>query len=396
MTAYEFVNGSWFDGTSFQKRTWYSVNGILHPNRPFDVDKVIDLQGMYVIPACGEAHNHNATNDNPAALKRYIHDGILYVWNPSNLPNQRVGEFINTPKGVDVKFSNGGLTAPGGHPLGLVKRNIERGAMKESDGEGAFYFTIGSAADLDAKWPKIVAGAPDFVKTFLVYSEEYAKRKDDPKYFSRRGLDPALLPLIVRKAEQANLPVVAHVESAHDFHVAVGAGVRQINHMPGFWPNDASLKDGDFSRYRITDDDARRAGRKHITVVTTISESLEMIRDKKLPDAIGAKLLDTYRSNLALLKKHHVPILIGSDRFRLESQTEAIALVSSGLMTNLETLKAWCETTPQAMFSNRRLGRIKDGYEANFFAVPSDPLNNFENVKDVRRVFKNGEELARE
>jgi imidazolonepropionase-like amidohydrolase len=48
------------------------------------------------------------------------------------------------------------------------------------------------------------------------------------------------------------------------------------------------------------------------------------------------------------------------------------------------------------MFSKRHLGRIKDGYEANFFVVPSDPLNTFENVKDVRRVFKNGEELARE
>ena len=101
----------------------------------------------------------------------------------------RTGEWINTPGGVDVIFSNGVLTSPGGHPLALVQRDIERGAMTPQDGEGGFYYTIASPADLDQKWPMLLATKPDFIKTILAYSEEFEQRKADPKYFSRRGLD---------------------------------------------------------------------------------------------------------------------------------------------------------------------------------------------------------------
>src|SRR5689334_12564522 len=82
--SYAFVNGKWFDGKSFVERPFYSVYGLLHPNRPYKVDREIDLQGGYVIPACGEAHNHNATADNEAAVDRYLASGILYVKNPAN------------------------------------------------------------------------------------------------------------------------------------------------------------------------------------------------------------------------------------------------------------------------------------------------------------------------
>jgi hypothetical protein len=108
---------------------------------------------MFVVPACGEAHNHSATGDNPQAIDSFLSSGILYLENPGNLPRVRTGKRINTPDGVDVIFSNGLLTSPGGHPLALVQRNIEPGGMKLEDGEGGFYYTIASPADLEQKWP---------------------------------------------------------------------------------------------------------------------------------------------------------------------------------------------------------------------------------------------------
>ena len=151
--TYKYMNGHWFDGEKFLSRIYYSVGGTLHPNPPiFRVEKTFDLDGGYVIPACGEAHNHNAVKSNPTALKEYASDGILYVENPSNLPDERTpGDTLNGPAGPDVLFSNGGITAPGGHPIGLVKRNIERGVMTDSQGEGAFYFTVSSLKQLDEK-----------------------------------------------------------------------------------------------------------------------------------------------------------------------------------------------------------------------------------------------------
>ena len=94
------------------------------------------------------------------------------------------------------------------------------------------YFTIDSEADLETKWPRILARRPDFIKTNLWFSEEFTKRKNDPAYFGRKALEPALLPRIVRKAHASNLKVAAHVISGDDFHHALGAGVDEIVHVP--------------------------------------------------------------------------------------------------------------------------------------------------------------------
>lgn len=393
LRIHAYQNGRWFDGKTFSPvKTMYSVNGILHPNRPFKVDEEVDLKGGYVIPACGEAHNHNATGDNDRAIDAYLKSGILYVKNPDNLPQVREGARINSPTGIDVIFSNGSLKSTGGHPIGLVKRNIERGVMKPEDGEGAFYHTIDSLKDLDEKLPKLLASKPDFVKTILVYSEEFEKRRNDEKYFSRRGLNPALLKPVVERVHKSSLTVATHVESAADFHVAVEAGTDEINHMPGFWPTDESLASHDFSRYRIADADARRAGKRKIRVVTTLGEAIDKLNAGK--DTVARDgLIDVYRHNINLLKKYSVPILMGSDQFRKNSQAEVIALADAKLMSNLELLKSWCETTPQAIFPRRRLGKLKDGYEANFLVLGGDPISDIGAINQIHQVFKSGEEL---
>jgi hypothetical protein len=387
-----FTHVNWFDGVSFHAQTWYSVNGFLRSKGPSTVNETIDLKGMFVVPACGEAHNHSATGDNPTAIDSFLSSGIPYVENPGNLPRVRTGERINTPDGVDVIFSNGLLTAPGGHPLALVQRNIERGGIKPGDGEGGFYYTIASPADLEQKWPKILATKPDFIKTVLAYSEEFEQRKADPKYFSQRGLDPTLLPLIVQKAEASHLWVAAHIWSAADFPMAVSAGVHQIAHMPGFGPSDEAIASRSFERYRISEADARLAGKKHIQVTTTLGEGLALARDPKSKD-FGNALLDVHKSNLLLLKKNKVEILIGSDQFSSNSRGEALELVRSGLMSAQEVLRGWCEVTPQAIFPGRKIGKAKNGYEANLMVLPSDPLADFTVVKDVKMTFKRGVEI---
>ena len=75
----------------------------------------------------------------------------------------------------------------------------------------------------------------------FVLTDEFEKRNNDEKYFNLRGLDPSLVGPIVRKAPAAGLQVMAHVESAHDFSVAVQTGVDQVVHMPGFWPDETLM-----------------------------------------------------------------------------------------------------------------------------------------------------------
>ena len=42
------------------------------------------------------------------------------------------------------------------------------------------------------------------------------------------------------------------------------------------------------------------------------------------------------------------------------------------------------------IFPNRKIGHLQDGYEASFLVLDQNPLENFENVKTIRRRFKQG------
>src|SRR5205085_1656478 len=152
---------------------------------------------------------------------------------------------------------------------GVVQRSIDRGEWTEAHREGAFLYTIDTVADLDRKWPAIKADAPDFIKTYLLYSEEFAKRKDDPAAVNWRGLDPVVLAAIVRRAHADRLRVSTHIETAADFHNALMAGVDEINHMPGFRGNE-KLAIPDPALFEITEADAREAARRGTFVVTTL------------------------------------------------------------------------------------------------------------------------------
>jgi hypothetical protein len=397
---YAFINGRWFDGAVFTSGTFYSVGGILTTRKPARVDSVFDLKGGFVVPPFGEAHNHNVEGSNvDAVIRRYLEAGIFYVKNPNSLPRttQPVIAKVNTPTSIDVIFARGGLTGGGGHPLGLVKRNIDRGNWTDADGESAFYFSINNLSDLDQKWETIKSGRPDFIKTYLLFSEDYENRKDDSAYFGLRGLNPMLLPEIVRRAHKAKLRVSTHIETAGDFRNALAAGVDEINHMVGYSPDQKLLKSEGLSRYQITEDDARLAAQKGVVVITTLGGTIEAVRqiDESTPDAsLRKEYKNLLISNLQRLKKHNVRIAIGSDLYRQTAAYEAVRLHELGVFDNLTLLKMWCETTALAIFPNRKIGRLKDGYEASFLVLAASPVEDFLNTGRIVMRVKQGEILA--
>ena len=384
---YAFIDGQWFDGQTFRPKTLYSVDGILTSTKPARTDSVIDLSGKFIVPPFGEAHNHNIDGFKNVddRIRTYLADGVFYIKNPNSIPRYtaRLAGKINIPLSVDVIFSNGGLTASGGHPLELVQRNLRLGIFTEEDAEGGMYYIIDSLADLNRKWGKIKAGKPDFIKTYLLYSEEFSKRVNDTAYFGWKGLDPAILREIVNAAHRESLRVSAHIESAADFHNALLAGVDEINHMPGFRV-DSTL---DFSRYEISDEDAREAGRKGVVVVTTLADVSTSNPTYK------EKLDRLHRRNLNLLKSNHVRLAVGSDSYRQTSVPEAMYLSGLNVFSNAELLKIWCENTPRAIFPKRRIGRLLDGYEASFLVLGADPIKDFQAVKSIEMRVKQGEIL---
>jgi hypothetical protein len=394
---YEFANGNWFDSQKFVRGTFYSVGGVLRTKRPAHIDRVFDLSGKYVVPPFGEAHNHNldwSSDERFARVNRmYLEAGIFYVKNPNSLlrSKQPTAARINLPTSVDAILSNGGLTGSGGHPIEIV--TPQRG-FKPEDGEGGFYYVIDGAKDLERKWPIIRAGKPDFIKTYLLYSEEYAKRKDDKAYDGWKGLDPSILPEIVRRAHRDGLRVSTHVETAADFHNAVVAGVDEINHLPGFRPDRNDIANyANLSRYQISEADAKLAGKKQIVVVTTIGETIDQTFNEKLSEHDRLAVRSMLIQNLHLLRKNHVSIAVGSDNFRQTALAEALSLAKLKEFDNLTLLKIWCEATAATIFPKRKIGYLKDGYEANFLVLTGNPLTEFANVKTIELRIKHGEPL---
>ncbi|HET6178971.1 MAG TPA: amidohydrolase family protein [Candidatus Sulfotelmatobacter sp.] len=386
-----FTNGNWFDGRSFHSKTGYSVNGVLSFRRPSHVDSVVDLGNGFVVPPFGEAHNHNVEplNKIDALIQRYLAHGIFYVKDPDNLPKGRdqVLPKINRPDSIDVIFSNGGFTGPSGHPAELVKRNIDRGIWTEADGDGAFYYTVSDEAELERKWPAFLATKPDFVKTFLLFSDEYAVRKSDPKYFGWTGLDPTLLKSIVQRAHAAGLRVSTHVESAADFHSALVAGVDEINHLPGFRTT-GDVKTHALSEFQISESDVKFAARHGVYVVTTLADAAHANPDGTLNDRD-----ELNRRNLTLLKKYRVRLALGSDNYRGDTLPEALYIESLHVFDTSALLKLWSTSTARAIFPHRKIGELKEGNEASFVVLKGNPIQDFSAVQHVSIGVKEGHVL---
>lgn len=390
--VYEFRNGHWFDGQAFVERTMYSRYGILLEAPPAPLDSVIDLMGGWVIPPYAEAHNHNVEASSKLAelIERYLAHGVFYVKNPNVRPASVVSirHLVNQVTSIDVSFAYGGFTGSGGHPIGVVQRNLDRGLWPEAAGDGAFFYPVEDLDDIRTAWPSLLAHQPDFVKTYLLYSEEYEERSTDSAYIGHRGLDPELLPEIVSLAHGAGLRVTTHVETAADFRHALDAGVDEINHLPGFRGNERN----EFPRpdiFLLDDEDGRRAHDQGTTVVTTLGNF-----EGAASDSVAEQANAVFRHNLELLRRHRVALALGSDGYGSVGVAEATQIRDLGIFSDLELLKAWVETTPRTIFPHRKIGRLEAGYEASFLVLRGNPLEDFASTQDIALRVKRGLLLA--
>lgn len=384
--ATEYRNGRWFDGTRFQARTMWVVGETFSESRPPRVATVVDLHDGFVVPPYGEAHNHWLEPSLvDAYVQTYLRDGIFYVKDQSTPPqiHDQMRSALGGPAAVDYIAAHQGFTGPGGHPIeivvGLAQLGVLPAEWAKTLGERDAVFSVQSKEDIDRAWPTLMAGRPDFVKVFLVHSDEYAARRDNAALSPKqRGLDPALVPAIVARAHTDRLRVSAHIENAHDFHVAIAAGADEIAHMP-------FVDSANPQTYRLADDDLRAAAARGVPIATTFDWMTEATDDRQIQVA---------RDNLARMRQAGNTIVIGTDLFRKTARVEAELIVSRQLMSNLELLQTWAIATPRAIFPQRKIGRLADGFEASFLVLGGDPLADAANLHKIVTWVKRGRALT--
>jgi imidazolonepropionase-like amidohydrolase len=260
--------------------------------------------------------------------------------------------------------------------------------MTVADGDGGFLWILDSLPDLERKWPRIVAGRPDFIKLVLVHSEEYARRRTDTAFFNWRGLDPALVPEVVRRAHAAGLRVSAHVETAADFHAALLGGVDEINHIPGF-RGDEQVRFSEPARYEVAEADAKLAASRGVWVVTTLGGISDFTPTG--PDSARRRQADAlFTRNLRVLRDAGVRLAIGSDAYRDDSVKEVAYLATLGVFTPMQLLRLWSEATPRAIFPSRRVGCLEQGCEASLLVLSADPSADVANTRRIALRMKDG------
>lgn len=403
--SYQLINGQWFDGKSFRRETFFSVNGLLTRKKPAKVDELIDLKNGYVVPPFADAHCHHFDSSYNVAqqVAMYLKDGVFYAKVQTDVRSGalQVADKVNKPTSVDVLYSHGALTSTFGHGVevyeGLAlfyraggftpeqEKKVRASHLRENDA----YYIIDTAEDLQKKWQKILAGKPDFIKIYLLTSEDFEKKKRDLDNIpvGSIGLDPRLVPDIVQKAHAAKLKVSAHVDTVTDYRIALKAGVDEIAHLPGYY---IDLND-DPHKYELTEEDAKETAKRGVWVdiAPVAYEFLDSQSPSFKPEV--AKRTDNVRvRNLKLLKRYKVKIAFGSDRYGSTPVNDVLYLQKLGVFSNLEMLKIWCEDTPRSIFPNRKVGLLKDGYEASFLVLDGNPLINFGEVKNIRLRFKQG------
>lgn len=378
-----YRGGLWFDGSTFKSMTMYVVDGVFRTRAPAQIDSTVDLAGGYVVPPFADAHQHFLDPRIDETIRVQLAAGIFYVKDQGNTPFLRrlIDPALNRPTSIDFISANQGWTSPGGHPVEVVKRGAPPGGpmaflVRDSLDPG-IVMQVENAADIDRRWAYFLAGKPDFVKVYLFRSEDYTRIRAEG-IEGRGGIDPALVPEIVKRAHAAGLQVSAHVYTAADFRSAVAGGVQQIAHLPG--------GRGPDSVFMLTDADAAAARRAGVTVITTVTQHED--------SALLARLLKTqYAHNIEVLRRHGVPLLIGSDLVGRTAAIEIDALAHSGLFSALELLRMWSVTTPQSIFPNRRIGTLRDGAEASFLVLRANPLEDLAATRVITLRVKQGVRL---
>lgn len=398
-TVTHFVHGQWFDGKGFRARDFYAEGGVLtHKPAAGAGVMTVDLAGEFVVPPYGDAHEHNFDNvgNTSAVAAQYVKDGIFYSQGMTDVleGSQAVVKagMVNGPGTVEVTYAHGALTGVDGHPKEIYEAlangfyypatEEQRRLVTESHKRaGSAYWEIDTAADLEAKWPKVLATKPDLIKIILTGSEHYtAESHAHPEL--GKGLDPALVPLITAKAHAAGLKVAAHVDTETDYHVAVTGGVDEMGHMPGYGLN---AKD-DLRIFHLADEDIALTAKRGVKVQATAG----IYVDKHLAAEDLAARRASQIDNLSRLKKAGVVVLVGSDRYGSDSVHEADYLEGLGVWSKVEMLRMWAVETPETVFPKRKIGELKVGYEASFLVLRGNPLESWAEVHDIAERWKRG------
>lgn len=386
--TYEFRNGNWYNGTGFTPGTWYVANGVFSKKAPPKIDTVVDLQNRFVTPPMGDAYCSSVAGNSSAAnmVKMYAEEGTFYLQILGNTQEGRsaVQNLVNKPGAPDAQFANGGITCTLGYPFIKYEapaqgiRNPQTIAQRydfikeQRKMEGDGYWFVDSKDALNKAWPRILAQKPGVISIYLLDVQNSGGKEG-------KGLTADMAKAVIKKAHKSKLHVFAHVETAEDVRLGLKLGVDGFANLPGHnWDGT-----GDMKKYELADADLKLLAKKKTALVTLLVHAQSF--------ANSPAVKDFHTKTLKRLLENGVNVVLGADDSQRGARAELTYWYMLGEINYAHVLKVLCENTPRAIFPNRKIGKIENGYEASFLVLGDNPLGNILKIRVADFRMKNGQ-----
>jgi imidazolonepropionase-like amidohydrolase len=380
-----------WNGKHFEVRTLAVRDGrfVRVPRNKATVEK-LDLSGRYIVPAYANAHCH-VTSADRASSDGFLRAGVFYVWNPNSIVlSSQDKAFFGTATTYSLKIAQGGITEPRGHPeplyTDILAKYVYKGREKEWFIGNAFHYGR-TPEEIVTVLDKLKSQGADFVKAYLLHSEDYEMRKDDPKFEGARGLNPANMPFLVAGARRRGMKVAVHVETAADLVTAAQSGAAVAAHLPGYGGSGTEAMKLSAEQARIVANSGIRLTPTYGLAAGLVDEKASLAEQKATADANAKRQLE----NMVLLKNSRAAFIMGTDGLGPVFE-EAERWVAIGGMTDPEAARVVFETGAW-LFPDRRIGCFQPGCEADFLVLASDPTLDIRNLRAIEQRYKAGKVL---
>jgi len=383
----------------------------------------IDGRGGTLLPGLIDAHVHTGAGYGPPwkfeltapeeNLEAFLYAGVTTVLDLGNLTpdvfRQRDKIRAGTILGPRLYAAGPMMTAPGGHPVGLLRSALPWWLR--------WYVIPRFSRELAT--PEAARGAVD---ELVADHADFLKVAIDRVPLDAPRISREVIAAVCEEGHAHGVRTVAHVGRSVDVIDAVDAGVDALAHI--VYPEE------------ITDEAVAKVAARHVPVIATISvfDSQERFLQEKpapylaiekemaRPEVLAAlavippsfdqrpiepvirSIIEGHaarRKNVAKLRAAGVTVLAGSDSANIghvpgaSLHVELRALVESG-MTPAEALRAATSDNARFLSSDGAdFGEVAPGKRADLVLVDGDPLADIAAIDAIRLVILDGVMLER-
>ncbi len=317
---------------------------------------IIDGSGKTIVPPMINAHVHVRSSEN---LKEALSAGIFGMLDMFST-DERANRFRGYNDSLEyARFysSNVGATPPGGHGT-------------------QFGFSIPTIND------SISPG--QFVKDRLEQKADYIKITHE---LSMSRLDSSKLKEVIQEAHKNRLITIAH---ASDLDNAKSTVYQNIDGLAHLWYRNKSLASAS---------DLRFLKDQGVFIIPTLSVIEKLIqRSSEIGRESNYLSMEEVLEEVKKLVEVGIPILAGTDspNFNMDYTSqffEELILLQEAGLPDIEVLKS-ASTKIYDAFGLKEFERLEAKSKASFILVEGKPHENIADIKNKKRVWKNGVEIV--